>query len=288
MATELQIKANRKNSQKSTGPRTDEGKDAVSQNAVKHGLCASKNVIRGENQEYYNVFRDEMIADLSPVGAMENMLAARIVSLSWRLKRAEHFQNMVIDSLMDYEMVAKRTFLYNAREEAAAGNLELLLGYVINEDFANSRTLDQLLMYERRIESSLYKATAELKKMQRIRKEQNEDVSSVSHPHSDKSNQNEAATPVNESAARRNEAATHVNEDVARSDEVATPVNEAAIQSQMVKQEAREVIDERNLAEQSQSAGFQPETLSTIRQKKFGGLNPKLSKTIWENKANLL
>ena len=38
MSTEAQNHTNRLNSQKSTGPRTSEGKAAVSQNAVKHGL----------------------------------------------------------------------------------------------------------------------------------------------------------------------------------------------------------------------------------------------------------
>ena len=55
MSTEMQIKANRQNAQKSTGPRTQDGKEAVSQNAVKHGLCASKNVIKTESQEEYNL-----------------------------------------------------------------------------------------------------------------------------------------------------------------------------------------------------------------------------------------
>jgi hypothetical protein len=48
MATEAQIKANQQNAQKSTGPRTAEGKAAVSRNAVKHGLFASDPVILGE------------------------------------------------------------------------------------------------------------------------------------------------------------------------------------------------------------------------------------------------
>jgi hypothetical protein len=38
--TEAQINANRENAQKSTGPRTAEGKAASSRNGLKHGLRA--------------------------------------------------------------------------------------------------------------------------------------------------------------------------------------------------------------------------------------------------------
>ncbi len=41
MSTKAQTKANQKNAQKSTGPKTVEGKAVVSQNAVKHGLFAA-------------------------------------------------------------------------------------------------------------------------------------------------------------------------------------------------------------------------------------------------------
>ena len=47
MASEAQIQANRANAQKSTGPRTAEGKATVAQNAVKHGLRAEQMVIKG-------------------------------------------------------------------------------------------------------------------------------------------------------------------------------------------------------------------------------------------------
>ena len=40
MATAAQIEANRLNAQKSTGPKTDEGKARVRRNAVKHGMTA--------------------------------------------------------------------------------------------------------------------------------------------------------------------------------------------------------------------------------------------------------
>ena len=45
------IEANRRNAQKSTGPRTTEGKDRVRLNALKHGLTASTAVLPGEDAE---------------------------------------------------------------------------------------------------------------------------------------------------------------------------------------------------------------------------------------------
>ena len=230
MATQAQINANRKNALKSTGPRSKEGKDAVSQNAVKHGLCANKNVIRNESQEEYKLFRDEMVADLAPAGAMEKMLAERIVSLSWRLKRAEHFQNMVIDSLMDYEMTICRPFFSKARREAEAGDFGLLMGHVINRDFADSRTLDLLLMYERRIERSLYKTTEELRKLQHIRKEKQSQI------------KKEYRTHDTEYRIKDEEQLTY--------DEDAYEMKESGSVKKLYSDE------------QSQKAGFQPETLN--------------------------
>ena len=171
MSTEAQIKANRENAKKSTGPRTARGKEVVSQNALKHGLCAKKNVIRSESQEEFDMFRDVMIEDLAPSGGMELMLAQRIVALSWRLRRAEHFQNVLVDALIDFSMQDCRSRIDNAQEEARAGNFDLITGYALKRDFADARSLDLLLSYERRIESSLYKATDEFRKTQKLRKE---------------------------------------------------------------------------------------------------------------------
>ena len=51
MATEAQINANRRNAQKSTGPRSPEGKAATSRNALKHGLCAEKHLLVDEDDD---------------------------------------------------------------------------------------------------------------------------------------------------------------------------------------------------------------------------------------------
>ena len=179
MSTEAQIKANRENAKKSTGPRTARGKEVVSQNALKHGLCAKKNVIRSESQEEFDMFRDVMIEDLAPSGGMELMLAQRIVALSWRLRRAEYFQNVLVDALLDFSMHSCRSLMDFAQEEARAGNFDLITGYALKRDFGDARSLDLLLSYEQRIESSFYKATAEFRKTKQLR---HRNISSVSNP----------------------------------------------------------------------------------------------------------
>ncbi len=176
MATEAQVLANRLNAQKSTGPRTVEGKAAVAQNAVKHGLSARLDVIRGEDQAEFDLQREAMLGELVPVGLGESMLAERVVSLSWRLQRVERMQNEVFDALLaDKSSPLARLAqsllpqeLGQAQDETEADE-DLALGRAVIRDFANSRVLDRLLMYERRIERSLYKTMAELRHLQLLR-----------------------------------------------------------------------------------------------------------------------
>ena len=99
MTTEARIHANRLNAQKSTGPNTPQGKAVVSQNALKHGLSARHDVITPESQADFDLHRDSLLAELDPIGPMESILADRIVSLSWRLKRADLIQNQAIDAM---------------------------------------------------------------------------------------------------------------------------------------------------------------------------------------------
>ena len=100
----MSSKPNHQNSKKSTGPKTDEGKATVSQNAVKHGLFAAEAVIKGENPADYEAYHDQFLAELAPVGMVESMLAERIVSLAWRLQRVERMQNQAIDHLIEHQI----------------------------------------------------------------------------------------------------------------------------------------------------------------------------------------
>ena len=184
MSTTAQIKANRKNAQKSTGPKTDEGKSAVSQNAVKHGLFADS-LIAGENQADYEVFHDEMLVDLAPVGSVETMLAERVISLWWRLRRAERMQNQALDDMMENYItnpLPRRMHVLDCHAKGVplgdprCTDSHLPLGRVARLDWAGNKVLERMIMYERRIELSLYKATNELKKHQIIRRIERQDA----------------------------------------------------------------------------------------------------------------
>jgi len=177
MTTQAQIHTNRQNAQKSTGPKTPQGKAAASQNSIKHGLLARKDVISTESQEEFDLHRDRLLQELAPATPMQSFLAERIVSLSWRLKRTETIQNQTIDALDErndnnpFAQLAK-TFLpkplHPPKKDPAVPELELTLGRLVIKDFSNSKVLDRLLMYERRIENSLYKTMQELQRLKLI------------------------------------------------------------------------------------------------------------------------
>ncbi|MBN2313735.1 MAG: hypothetical protein JXM79_07375, partial [Sedimentisphaerales bacterium] len=186
MATQAQIQANRRNAQKSTGPRTAEGKAAVAKNATQHGLFARDSVVISENQAQFDALREEMFAELSPAGAMEVILANRIVSLTWRLRRAAQMQDEVIDVKIRAAINRSKPILSKSLINGQPCRLskntkrcydDLALGLIAKWDFEGDRVLERLSMYstgrltaERRFEASLFRTMGELKKLQQARK----------------------------------------------------------------------------------------------------------------------
>src|SRR5215213_6297085 len=87
MASEKQVKANRQNALKSTGPKTPEGKAAVRLNAVRHGLLSRETLLPGEDEEALRELGEHLRNELQPVGELENLLVERIIASYWRLRR---------------------------------------------------------------------------------------------------------------------------------------------------------------------------------------------------------
>jgi hypothetical protein len=88
MTSLRQIESNRRNAQKSTGPKTQDGKRRASQNAVRHGLTAETVVGPLENPADYRGFELAVTAAYDAETAVERELVLRLASLLWRLRRA--------------------------------------------------------------------------------------------------------------------------------------------------------------------------------------------------------
>src|SRR6185437_2042244 len=78
---------NRANAQKSTGPKSEQGKTVSSQNSFKHGLYSKSVLIPGEDPARFEACRADLAAEHRPVGATEEILVDEIAQHYWRMKR---------------------------------------------------------------------------------------------------------------------------------------------------------------------------------------------------------
>jgi hypothetical protein len=87
MSTEKKTESNRKNAQKSTGPKSDAGKAIVSQNARTHGLLCRSLIVEGESHEEFSELLCLLADDFRPVGLVEHALVERVAIALWRQRR---------------------------------------------------------------------------------------------------------------------------------------------------------------------------------------------------------
>src|SRR5207245_9976948 len=85
MSSQKQIDANRLNAQKSTGPNTPEGRDAVRFNALRHGLTAKHAALETETEHDFQEMLEAFEAEHKPTGPPENLLITQIARAAWRL-----------------------------------------------------------------------------------------------------------------------------------------------------------------------------------------------------------
>ena len=94
-ASEAQIRANQANAQKSTGPKTPEGKEASRANSYKHGMTATKVFPEREAEEVerrYTTYSRELKA----TGDIGAALVLRAATLSTRMERCVEYEKAVL------------------------------------------------------------------------------------------------------------------------------------------------------------------------------------------------
>src|SRR3982751_2694958 len=107
MATHAQIEANRRNSQKSTGPSTDAGKLASSLNALKTGIYAESLLIDGESADTPDDLARAYDATCRPAGPREQAAVNPLIHADWLLRRMRRVESLLWNEKAEQNLKAK-------------------------------------------------------------------------------------------------------------------------------------------------------------------------------------
>jgi hypothetical protein len=180
VATEKQFEANRLNAQKSTGPKTPEGRAAVRLNGVKHGLTAETIVLKGESQADFTDMLDSFEAEHDPTTPTEEALVVQLALANWRLRRLYH----------------QEAGFYTCQLQSLTGMQKDLnlddAGRMGHAAAWSESTLTLFNRQEGRLERTFYRALHEL---QRLRKEREANLASVCQTTPDAASTDVSADP---------------------------------------------------------------------------------------------
>lgn len=168
--------ANRRNSRKSTGPRTAAGKKRVSRNAIRHGFFSKWLLVEHpdakESREEYDEFHEEIRAHYQPADWLERHWAEEIAVCSWRLRRLIRGESGQIARALAghrHDLRQQREDLSTETESAPLSDPEMnaMTDHLFLPD---KEDLDTILRCEALINRRLNHAIAELERLQVRRK----------------------------------------------------------------------------------------------------------------------
>jgi len=140
MATQRQKEANKLNAQKSTGPKTPEGKAKSAVNRLSFGFASNTIVIPGENPDEFRGLVEDFIAEHQPVCVTEQVLVEKMAQQHWLSLRALRLQG--------------EAFIYQACADTG---------------FAVPKDLGLLIRYQTTADRAFHKAHSELVKAKKQR-----------------------------------------------------------------------------------------------------------------------
>ena len=149
---------------KSTGPRTEEGKQRSAMNATRHGLTGRTVVMPYEDMEAYYAFCNQLLESLAPETPVERQYAQAFCDTQWRLNRARSLEDAML-SLGHFEE-AGDIDVDHCQVHAA-----LTAARVFRDD---SRSFVNLSLYKQRLQRTLEKSLKQLQTLQAERRAQTE------------------------------------------------------------------------------------------------------------------
>jgi hypothetical protein len=164
MPSDKQLHANRRNAQKSTGPRTPEGKAKVRLNSLKHGLCAQDSILPGEDVQAFNDLTQAFHDQYHPTGPTELFCIHKMVLCYWRTRRIGRMEADIFRWNFPRDMDGDID-LSQPLEMHTPGPM----GRAFQSDgqpVIGSDSFSRIVRYEAHLDRAFYKAEAHLKQLQ--------------------------------------------------------------------------------------------------------------------------
>jgi hypothetical protein len=121
MATPSQIAANKLNSQKSTGPKTEAGKAKSCLNHFSHGFASNTaRLMDGENPEEFKALVADLMSEYLPGTPTEQILVERMGQNQWLTLRAFRLQNEAFAMSLQYRKPVNANLALFIRYQATA------------------------------------------------------------------------------------------------------------------------------------------------------------------------
>ena len=163
MSTESQTNANRKNSQKSSGPRSAEGKARSRRNSTVHGLTGKSPILPGEDPADLLDLAESYRTELHPEGQVEEDLVERMAIATYRLHRIARIEVGYFDLRLRYNPLPE-----HLNQDGRADPL----AFAYHFDCSDHQVLDRLSRYESRIQREYSRCLQDLQKLQAARKKE--------------------------------------------------------------------------------------------------------------------
>src|SRR5580700_958089 len=160
MAIPNRIEINRANAQRSTGPKTEAGKQRSSLNALRHGLTGQIVVMPTEDLQAYQLHLESFTDEYHPQGASESHLVQALADTSWRLNRVAAQETNLLSLGLDHPTnIDAPPQIQDAMSMVAA--LE-----------SQSKALANLSMHSQRLSRQFERTVTQLRDLQQTRRAQ--------------------------------------------------------------------------------------------------------------------
>jgi len=157
------------------GPKTAAGKAAVARNPIKHGIMSPHpGIIESmETIEDWERHLDGIVANLAPEGALEQELAERLASLTWRLRRVTRYETAVINHQVfatRQDLLAADSYLLPAGAIVRDPEPLRIAAHKEKRVIPDDRDIDKIIRYETHLHRQVLQTMHEIEALQARRR----------------------------------------------------------------------------------------------------------------------